>query len=171
MIELAVDQSSVEHTIDWLEAVRLKIFAGIKDAMIDKIEDLAAITVAEMTAAGIHRKTGALVEDILESPGTGENAKEIWTRVLPKSNMTLAGRTFFGYLGTALDEGYHVPPIDGAIYQFTDPDGETLFRRGHVAFDVKPHPFLRESQKIWEPGFFDFVEQRINEVIAEANRS
>lgn len=170
MIELQVNQASVDNTVEWLDSVRLKIFAGIRESMEEAMLDLAGVAVAEMTAAGIKNRTGELAENIIKSPHVSENRESIFGRVTAKADMTLAGRTFFGFLGTALDEGYHVPEIDGNLYQFTEPDDGTLFRRGHVAFDIKPHPFLSQASNAYAPTLIELIEAKVNEVVAEANR-
>jgi hypothetical protein len=169
VIEYQVNQASVDNTIEWLGSVRLKIFAGIRESMEESLLDLAGAAVAEMTAAGIKNRTGDLAENIIKSPRVTENQQSIFGRVTAKAEMTLAGRTFFGFLGTALDEGYHVPEFDGNIYEFTEPDAGTLYRRGHIAFDIKPHPFLSQAADAWAPSFIEIVEATVNQVVAEAN--
>lgn len=170
MIELEVNQPSVDQTVEWLESVRLKIFAGVRDAMEEGMLDLAGVVLVEMSAAGIKNRTGDLAESIIKSPKVTETATAISGRVKAEGQMKLGGRTFLGFLGTALDEGYHVPDVDGNLYQFSEPDGDTLYRRGHVAFDVKPHPFLREASEAYSPTLIELIEARVNEVVAEANR-
>jgi len=170
MIELQVDQASVDNTIEWLESVRLKIFAGIRESMEEAMLDLAGVAVAEMTSAGIKNRTGELAENIIKSPHVSENRETIVGRVTAKADMTLAGRTFFGFLGTALDEGYHVPEVDAALYQFTEPDAGTLYSRGHMAFDIKPHPFLSRASDVYAPTLIELIETAVNDAVAEANR-
>jgi hypothetical protein len=169
MIELTVDQPSVDRTVEWLESVRLKIFAGIRESMEEAMLDLAGTAVAETTSAGIENRTGELAENIIKSPKVRETAAAITGRVTAEREMTLKGRTFMGYVGTALDEGYHVPDIEGNLYQFTEPDDGTLYRRGHVAFDVKPHPFLRAASEAYAPTLIELIEAKVLEVVAEAN--
>lgn len=170
MIEYAVDEASVTRTVEWLEAVRLKIFEGIREAMDDSMLELARVTVEEMGAAGIKNRTGELAEGIINSPQVHETPQVISGRVTAKANMSIQGRTFMGFLGTALDEGYTIPPQSDVVWAAVNGDGAEEYRHGHSTIKVEPHPFLRQAQQVWMPSFVELVEERVNEVIAEANR-
>jgi len=170
MIEYEVDHASVDRTVEWLDAVRLKIFDGIREAMEESLLELAGITVAEMRAADIQNRTGELAENIINSPRVHESQEVISGRVTAKGDMSIQGRTFLGFLGTALDEGYTIPPQDDVVWSAVNGDGAKEYRHGHTAIKVAPHPFLREAQQKWMPSFVELVEARVNEVIAEANR-
>jgi hypothetical protein len=169
MIDFAVDQSSVDRTIEHLDAVRLRIFAAVREGFEEGMVDLAGTAVAEMGAAGIQNRTGELAENILKSPRVNESRTNISGRVKAQATWKLGGRSFLGYLGTALDEGYSVPGVEGALYQFSEPGEGTLFARGHTAFDVRPHPFLRQAQEAWAPTFLELIATRVNDAVAEAN--
>jgi hypothetical protein len=169
MIDFAVDQSSVDRTLEHLEAVRLRIFATVRESMEESLLDLAGTAVAEMGAAGIQNRSGELAENIIKSPRVNESATNISGRVKAEATWKLGGRSFLAYVGTALDEGYSVPPVEGSLFQFTESGEGTLFTRGHVAFDVRPHPFLRRAQEAWTPTFLDLIESRINGAVAEMN--
>jgi hypothetical protein len=166
MITVTVDQASVTETIDHLEAVRKRIFIGVKQGMREAMEGLAGVAVAEMGAAGIENRTGELAENILKSPRIWENAGEIGGTVKAKATMKLKGRSFEGYLGTALDEGFHVKAVDGNLFRFTEPDADTLYARGHAAFDVKPHPFLQRASESFAPSIIDIIQAAVNAAIA-----
>ena len=165
MIELQVDQASVNRTIEHLQAVRLKIFAAVRVAMKAGMEELAGVAVVEMGAAGIQSRTGRLAENILKSPQIRETQYEISGRVTAKAPMTIGGRTFSGYLGTALDEGYSVPEVQCNMHQITEANGESFWTHGHVAFAVRPHPFLRAASASYAPTLIELIRDRIYEAI------
>ena len=161
-IEFQVDQRSVDRTLEHIDAVRLRIFASVKAGMQEAMEGLAATAIDKMLAAGIQVRTGQLLENIGNSPRVTETAEFIKGSVKAEREMKLGGREFVGYVGTALDEGYTVPEFDGKLYQFTEPDAGTLYRLGHRAFDVKPHPFLREASDQFAPTILDIIQARID---------
>lgn len=163
MIEFKVDPRSVTNTVDYLEAVRKRIFEGVRAGMTEAMEGLAAVTVAEMGAAGIQNRTGELAADILASPKVTENATTIRGRVRAMRTMKLGGREFAGFVGTAIDEGFHVKAVEGSLYQFTEPTEGTFFTRGHAAFDVRPHPFLKRAADSFAPSIIDLIQMRVNE--------
>ena len=169
MIAYQVDQASVDRTVEHLESVRLRIFAGVREAMQEGMQGLAETAVVEMGAAGIQRRTGSLAENILKSPKIFENRWSIMGRVTAKGKMKIGGREFLGFLGTALDEGYRVPPVTCAMHEIVAADGNTFWARSHVAFDVRPHPFLRPASAAYMPTLLDLIESRIHEEIDEAN--
>jgi hypothetical protein len=163
VIGFEVDQHSVDQTVDYLDSVRLRIFAGVRSGMKEAMEGLAGTAVAEMGAAGIQSRTNQLAENILASPQIAEDKYAIRGRVSAKGKMKLKGRTFLGFLGTALDEGYHVPAVKCPMYQIVAPDGDTFWARGHVAFDVKPHPFFRAASESYAPTLIDIISARVRE--------
>jgi len=161
LIGLKVDPASVDRTVEYLNAVRLRIFEQVRLGMQEAMDGLAGTALVEMTAAGIQERTGELAGNIAKSPRVRETATTITGRVTAERKMTLKGRTFMGYVGTALDEGYAVPGVEGNLLQFSGPDGETLYRRGHVAFDVRPHPFLRQASDAYQPTLMDIIAERV----------
>jgi hypothetical protein len=165
MIEFKVDPRSITNTVDYLEAVRKRIFEGVRSAMEEGIEELGEVAKAGMSAAGIQSRTGALMES-LEWHSVEESATKIYSSIRPVTPAKVEGRdvpTF--YLATALDEGFHVKAVEGKTFQFTKADGGTLFSRGHVAFDVKPRPFLRQSVQSFAPVLLDLIQARVNEAV------
>jgi hypothetical protein len=168
MIELKVDPASITNTVDYLEAVRKNIFAGVRAGMEEAMEGLAGVAVAEMGASGIQSRTGELAANILKSPRIFENASVITGRVSARGKMKLKGRTFEGFLGAALDQGFHVKAVEGSLLQFSPPGEGTLYSRGHVAFDVKPHPFLKAAADSFAPTLLDIITARVNEAIGSA---
>lgn len=165
MIEFKVDPRSVSNAVDYLEAVRKRIFEGVKGGMQEAMEGLAGVAVAEMGAAGIQNRTGELAADILVSPRVSESVTTIRGSVRAMRSMKLKGREFAGFIGTALDEGFHVTAVEGSLFRFTEPGADTLYSRGHVAFDVAPHPFLKRAADSFAPSIIDLITARVNEAV------
>jgi hypothetical protein len=163
MLQIVIEQSSVDGVAAYLDRVKLRIFANMKLGMQEAMEGLAAEAVTQASAAGIQARTGALFRDILESPKVKETAELIVGRVSAESEMTSGGRKFRGYLGTALDEGFHVSVVEGKLFQFTPPGAETRFTRGHVAFDVAPHPFLSRAKQAFADPIMEIIAARVAE--------
>jgi hypothetical protein len=163
VLQLAVTQRSIDSTAGYIERVKLRIFQKMREGMQEAMEGLAGEAVAQAGAAGIQAKTGALFADILASAKVRETPELIAGSVDAQSEMTSGGRKFKGYLGTALDEGFSVKAVEGNLFQFTAPDGGTLYSRGHRAFDVKPHPFLRQAKEAFTAPIFDIIQARVAE--------
>lgn len=163
MIELKVDQRSVDNTLGYLDAVGVRILENVHAAMEESMEGLAAETIEQMIGAGIQSRTGQLLENIGNSARVKETAEFIYGSVSARREMKLGGRTFLGFVGTAIDEGFHVREFEGNLYEFTEPDAGTLYARGHAAFDVKPHPFLAQSQQAYETPIMDAIRAAIVE--------
>lgn len=163
MIELKVDQRSVDNTLGYLDAVGVRILENVRAAMEESMEGLAAETIEQMIGAGIQSRTGQLLENIGNSARVKETAEFIYGSVSARREMKLGGRTFLGFVGTAIDEGFHVRAVEGNLYEFTEPDAGTLYARGHAAFDVKPHPFLAQSQQAYEAPIMDAIRAAIVE--------
>jgi hypothetical protein len=168
MLEVKVDQKSVDTTIDYMEAVKQRIFAAIRTGMAEGMELLAANAVEEMGAAGIQNRTGALAENILKSPRVTEDADFIRGRVSAVSLVKArGGGLYYNNLGNILDMGFHDPQTKSPLHQFTESDGETFWARGHVAFDVKPHPFFRRAVEVSESPIMDIIRARVAEAVGE----
>lgn len=167
MLQVVIEQRSVDSVVDYLERTKQRIFEKMREGMQEAMEGLAGEAVSQAMAAGIHNRTGQLFTDILESPRVRETAELIIGTVNTKSEMTSGGRKFKGYLGTALDEGFHVPAVSAdkyrGPYEFSSADGESLYARGHVAFDVAPHPFLRRAKEAFTSPILETIEARVAE--------
>ncbi len=163
MLQVVIEQRSVDQVEEYLEKTKLKIFAKMHDGMQEAMEGLAGEAVYQAMAAGIHARTGQLFTDMLNSAKVRETPELIIGRVTTKSEMTSGGRKFPGYLGTALDEGFHVPPVKGKLFQFTAASGETFYARGHAAFDVKPHPFLHRAREVFTAPIMEIIAARVAE--------
>lgn len=160
MINFVVDQSSVEQSLEYLEAVRQRIFAQVRLGMKEAMDGLGQTAIAEMAAAGIVSRTGKLAEGF-EFSSVRENRNVIVGQLWGRRDMTIKGRTFAGYVGTALDEGYRVPEVKDTLIRFTKAGEGTFYSRGHVAFDVEPHPFLRQASEAFAPTLIEIIAERI----------
>jgi hypothetical protein len=179
MLQLTVEQRSVDSVVDYVERVKMRIFAQMRVGMREAMEGLAAEAVSQASTAGIQMRTGQLFEDILNSPSVHETAELIVGGIGVKSDMTIKGRTFQGYLGTALDEGYTVPSavplsrkIDKAqgtagVFQFIAANGDTRFTFGHKAIRVRPHPFLRQAKEAFTDPIMEIIAARVAEAYEE----
>jgi hypothetical protein len=164
MLQVVIEQRSVDAVESYLEKTKQKIFQNMREGMLEAMQGLAGEAVYQAQAAGIRNKTGQLFTDMLNSAKVGENADVIWGRVNTKSEMTSGGRKFTGYLGTALDQGFRVPASKKTkVFQFAAADGETIYARGHVAFDVKPHPFLHRAKEEFTTPIMEIIERRVAE--------
>jgi hypothetical protein len=164
MLQVIIEQRGVDTVVSYIERTKQRIFQKMREGMEEAMQGLAGEAVYQASAAGIHNKTGQLFTDILNSPKVGENADAIFGRVRTKSEMTSGGRKFEGYLGTALDEGFRVPATKKTkVFQFAAADGDTIYSRGHVAFDVKPHPFLARAKEEFTAPIFEIIERRVAE--------
>jgi len=163
MLQLVVEQSSVDSVVGYVERVKLRIFEKMHQGMQEAMEGLATETVSQASAAGIQSRTGQLFTDILNSPRVKETAELITGTVNAKSEMTVGGRKFKGYLGTALDEGFHVTAVEGKLFQFTAAGSDTFFSVGHTAFDVQPHPFMRQAKEAFTAPIMEIIAARVAE--------
>lgn len=159
MLDIEIDQSSVDRVIDYMEQIKLRIFAGVRQGMMEAMTGLAEQTVEEMATAGIANRSGELEAAILRSPGVVENDTAIRGRV-----STQVGRK---QVGIWLDAGIIEPAVTGHTYQFAEPDGNTFYTRGHRAFDVKPRPFIRESLRAYESTIFSIIQAKVDEAVAK----
>jgi hypothetical protein len=168
MLEIKVDQGSVDSTVDYMEAVKQRVLAAVRTGMAGGMELLADTTVEQMAVAGVQNKTGALETNIISSPRVTEDAQAIRGRVtgfaLVKAK---GGELYYNNLANILDKGFMDPAEQSAIHQIVPPDGDTFWARGHVAFDVKPHPFFRRSLEISESPIMDIIRARVSEATAE----
>lgn len=163
MLQIVIEQRSVDSVVGYVERVKQRIFAQMHLGMQEAMEGLAGEAVSQASAAGIQARTGQLFSDILNSPKVRETAELIIGRVTAESEMTSGGRKFKGYLGTAIDEGFSVRAVSGKLFQFTASDGNTLYSRGHTAFDVKPHPFLRQAKEAFTDPIMEIISARVAE--------
>jgi hypothetical protein len=166
MLEVKIDPASVASTVGYLEAVKGRILAAVRVGMAEGMELLAGNTVAELTAAGIQSRTGGLVEGILKSPRVTEDANVIRGRVTAFAPVKAkGGELYYNNLGNILNMGFRDPNVKSPMHQFTAPDGETFWARGHAAFDVKPHPFFRRAVEVSESPIMDIIRSRVAEAI------
>ena len=169
MLEIKVDQSSVDSTLDYLERVKQRILDGVRAGMAEGMQVLAANTVAEMAAAGIQNRTRALAENVLNSPHLSENENSISGKVYAGARVKAKGGGMYSSnLGNILNMGFADPAVGNEpMHQITAPDGYTSWARGHVAFDVKPHPFFRKALAVSESPIMDLIRARVAEATGE----
>ena len=168
MLDAKVDQKSVDATVDYMETVKQRILAAVRTGMAEGMELLAANTVAEMAAAGIQNRTGALAANILSSPRVTEDSNVIRGRVTAMSEVKAkGGGMYLSNLGNILDIGAIEPAVESPMHQIAEPDGGTFWARGHVAFDIKPHPFFRRAVEVSESPIMDIIRARVAEACEE----
>ena len=155
MITLQVEQASVDGVKSYLERVRQRILAGVREGIQEAMEGLAGTAVAQMAAAGIKSRKGDLISAIQSSPKVTEGPEYIRGTVSAEIGMK--------HLGLWLEEGVHDPAVEGNLFQFTTPDGQTVFTRGHRAFDVKAHPFLNPALEQYKAPIMDIIAQHVAE--------
>jgi hypothetical protein len=130
------------------------------------MELLAKNTVAEMAAAGVQNRSGALAENILKSPRVTEDANVIWGRVKAMALVKAkGGELYYNNLGNILNRGFYDPAVKCPMHQFAEPDGESIWARGHAAFSVKPHAFFRRAVEVSESPIMDIIRSRVAEAV------
>lgn len=164
-VALVLDPASVTETTDYLEEAREKILAAVRTGMQEAMEGLAGEAVSMMSAAGIHQRTGELAENIEDSPKVTETKEVIRGTVSAERDITLGGRKS-KHVGLWMEEGYHVPEVTGKLFQFTDADWDTLYSRGHRAFDVKPHPFMDPALREYETTITQIITDAVEGALA-----
>ena len=163
MLQVIIEQRSVDSVVGYVERVKQRIFQKMHEGMQEAMEGLATEAVSQASAAGIQARTGQLFSDILSSPRVKETPELVIGTVDAQSEMTSAGRKFKGYLGTALDEGFHVKAVEGKLFQFTTANSDTFYSLGHTAFDVAPHPFMRQAKEAFTAPIMEIIAARVAE--------
>jgi hypothetical protein len=169
MLDAKLDPKSLSSTVDYMQTVKQRILAAVRSGMAEGMELLAENTVAELYRSGIQRRTGVLEENILSSPRVTEDANVIRGRVTAKSLVKAkGGQPYYNNLGNMLDLGFHDPAVGKEpMHQITEPDGGTFWARGHVAFDVKPHPFFRRAVEVSESPIMELIRSRVSRAAEE----
>lgn len=157
-VKLILDPASVDQAVDYLDQARERILAAIRSAMLEAMQGLAGAAAEQSLAAGIQRRSGDLIEAIEESPRVTETAQLI--------RGTVASDVGAKHIGLWLEEGTRVPEVAGTLFEFTEPEADTLYSRGHRAFDVKPHTFLNPALHEYETTITDLIQRAVDEAIA-----
>ena len=152
MLDFKVDQASVDATVDYVEQVKQRILEGVRSGMLEAMQGLAGTVADKLHGSPIVSRTGALLSAIEGSPKVTETDAII--------RGTVTADVGAKHLGIWLEEGTHVPAVEGKLYQFTEADAGTFFARGHRAFDVKAHPFMNPA--------LDEFKAPIMQIIADA---
>ena len=158
MIALTLDPGSVEGVKDYLEETRRNILLAIRGGMQEGMEALAWDVADKFAGNPIVSRSGELLGGILGSPKVTETTEVIRGTV---AAVSANGKP----IGLWLEEGTHVPVVKGSLFQFTEPDGKTLYTRGHRAFDVKPHPFMNPSLREMKQPIMDIIAARLSEAL------
>lgn len=153
-LALYLDPDSVRETEDYLAEMRQRILGAIRSAMWEAMEGLAWKVADKFQGNPIISRSGHLLGNILESPQVTETAEII--------RGTVSTDVFKDqkHVGLWLEEGVHIPAVTAKLFQFTPPGGETMYTRGHRAFDIKPHAFMNPSLREYET--------KITQIIADA---
>lgn len=155
MINLVIDQASVDSVQSYVEKVRLRILDGIRTGMQEAMQGLAWTVADKLSGNPIVSRSGELLGAVLGSPKVTETPQVI--------RGTVTAEVGKKHLGIWLEEGTHVPAVAGKLFQFTPPDGETVYSRGHRAFDVKPHPFMNPSLQEFKAPIMEIISARVAE--------
>ena len=162
MIQLAVEKASVDGVKGYLEQVRQRILDAVREGMQEAMEGLAGTVVDKIPGAGIKTRQrvrsnggGDLISAIQQSPRVTTGPEYV--------RGTVSAEVGNKHLGLWLEEGFHEPAVEGSLFQFTTPDGDTLYSRGHRAFDVKPHPFMNPALESYKAPIMDIIAQRVAE--------
>jgi hypothetical protein len=132
-----------------LEAVRV----GMREAM----EGLAWTVADKLQGNPIVSRSGKLLGAVLGSPKVTETADVI--------RGTVTADVGEKHLGIWLEEGTHVQAVEGKLFQFTPADENTVYTRGHRAFDMKPHPFMNPSLAEFKAPIMEIIASRVAEAI------
>jgi hypothetical protein len=158
-VELVVKPESVDEVLEHVDVVRQRILEGIRGGMKQAMEDLAYNVADKLFGNPIVSRSGELATAILESPKVTETPEVIRGTVTAD-----VGRK---HLGIWLEEGTHVPAVDGKLYEFTEPDSGSFYTHGHVAFQVKAHPFMNPSLKEYQTTIMQIIADSVAEATAE----
>jgi hypothetical protein len=158
-VRMVLDPASIDETVSYVEQTRERILDAIRTSMLEAMHDLAWNVADKLQGDPIVSRSGELLGAILASPSVTVKSESItgsvWSDVGEK------------HIGLWLEEGTHVPAVDGKLFQFTEPDGKTFFTRGHRAFDVKPHPFLNPALHESETMIFELIQQAVDGAIVD----
>ncbi len=182
MLQVVIEQRSVDQVESYLEKTKLKIFAMMHQGMEESMEALAEAAVSEMHAAGITNRTGDLEANILASPKVTETAERIRGTVGAEGNITLGGKRS-KHIGLWMEEGYSVPAVklsDTSQRRYYNKTGQgfslhkafkfapsggggVVWASGHAAFTVRPHPFLNPAIRRMTTPIMEIIEARVAE--------
>lgn len=163
-LDVHVDPKSVEQTVDYIDAVKLRILDAVRGTMTEAMQLLAETVVGDMATEGIQNRTGALETNILRSPRVTENASEIRGRVFAMALVKAkGGAEYWQNLGNILDMGFRDPKVASGPHQIVSANGDSFWAQGHIAFSVRPHPFFQRSLATAEAPIMDLIRSRIAE--------
>lgn len=178
MLQLVVESSSVDSTLEYVERVRLRIFEKMRLGMLEAMKGLAGEVISQASSDGIQARTGKLFEEILAS---AEHVREtpdlIMGRIVADNSLGRKQK----HIGLWLIEGTHVPATKLSdsgqrrrfnasgnqlflhkAFMFTA-GGATAWAAGHRAFDMKPHPFLSQAKAVFTEPIMEIIAVRVAE--------
>jgi hypothetical protein len=162
MLDVFVDPKSVDATVEYIDAVKLRILDAVRSGMTESMQLLAETVVGEMAAAGVQNRTGELESNILRSPRVTETESEIRGRVFARALVKAkGGAAYWQNMGNIFDMGFRDPKVKSGPHQIVGPTGDTFWARGHAAFDVRPHPFFKRSADVAEAPIMDLIRSRV----------
>ncbi|HVJ09268.1 MAG TPA: hypothetical protein VM554_12880 [Acidisarcina sp.] len=159
MIGLVVEPESVDQAVEHIDAVRQRILASLRDGMQRAMAGLAGAAVEEMAEAGIQNRSGELKGAIVRSPWVSE------TPLILRGNVT--ADVGMKHVGLWMEEGTNVPAVEGKIFEFAEPDAESLYSHGHAAFQVRARPFMNPALQKYQDSILQILADAVAEAIAE----
>ena len=152
MLQLTVDNTAV---LDYMQAVQMRIFAGIREGMAQVVEGLGNTVAGFADGEVIVSRSGAFIGAVLGSERVTENDTYI--------RGTVSGMVGKKPMGLWFDEGTSVPEVRVRMYQFFPPDGESVWTHGHAAFQVAPHPIMNRSLETYAPTILEIISAKCAE--------
>jgi hypothetical protein len=162
MLDLKINPASVDSTIEHMQAVKQRIFEAVREGMAEGMNLLAENTVQALEGSGVQSRTGALESNILSSPRVAETEFMIMGRVTAMAPVKArGGQMYYTNLRNILNRGFHEPAQKSPVHQIVEAGSDTFWARGHVAFDVRAHPFYRQAVEISESPIMDLIRERV----------
>jgi hypothetical protein len=167
MMRLEVDHASFDAAADHLESMRLNILAGVRSAMMDGMQGLAAAVGEKLQGNPIAERTGDLLRAVLSSPRVVETDTYI------KGEVSTASAKFRN-LGLWLNFGTKFPAkgnLDAYpkqfLHSFSSANSKSIAKNGHGAFRIEPTLFFTDTFEDYSPTIFEGIYARIAEACNE----
>lgn len=163
-VEFKVDPASVVEVGDYIEGVRARLLAGIREGMQEGMEALANVAGNNLQAitSGQRQGPGRVLSALLQSPRVWQNQKAIGGYI----SAYVPGK---GDVGGWLERGTSVPAVQGAkgmMYGFYAADGQSVFTHGHKAFTVAPHPFMQPALDEMTSTLIEIIQSKVANAVA-----
>jgi hypothetical protein len=158
LIELELNQQSVNDVLEEVDQVRQRILEQIREGMLEAMERLAWVVVGHLGGDPIVSRSGQLFGAIVGSPKVTETSDVI--------RGTVTSDVGLKHIGLWLEEGTHVPAVEAKLFEFSEPGAAELFSHGHRAFEVEAHPFMNPSLRDDQAAIMQILADHIAEAIA-----